>query len=307
MHVEDCKRLVPSDAPTLAEVRPDWAKALRRALANRPELFMARQDVKANQLNVQLARNLLMPDLRTFAADTNSIGTRLDGPGQDNALRNLGSNTFNDWTVGLRLAVPIGYRLGHAQLRQAQLLLARSYFVLQDQELKAERFLGLQYRRMSSGYAKIKAARAQREAFATQLKARQEKYLAGQGSLDVVLEAQRFWADALNTEYQAVVTYNNARCCFQYAKGTIQRKDRVTVADSAPPGEDTVRAVDRERRRTRAQVRRVQGLPADALPTVAGGEAEGKHPTAPSLPALWKSVRPLAGGKALPVADALPR
>ncbi len=174
MQIEDGTRLVPSDEPTLAEYRPDWDTALVETLQNRPELYIARQDVKVAQMNVQLAKNYLLPDLRSFATyDDNSIGTRLDGSDSSvngNALRNLASNTFNDWTVGLRLAMPLGFRFAHAQLRQTQLQLVRSFLVLQDQELKAERFLGLYYRRMSSAYFQIKAARAQREAFATQLK-----------------------------------------------------------------------------------------------------------------------------------------
>src|SRR5262249_21711477 len=85
----------------------------------------------------------------------------------------------------------------------------RARQVLKDQELKAERFLDLMYRRVSSAYSQIKAARAQKEAFARQLRVRYEKYRAGaqDGTLDLLLEAQRFWADALTTEYQAIVTY----------------------------------------------------------------------------------------------------
>src|SRR5579884_1235465 len=94
MQIEDGTRLVPSDAPTLAEYRPDWETAWYEALQNRPELYMARQDVQVAQMNVQLAKNFLLPDLRTFAAyDSNSIGSSLDGSGTINAFRNLASNT----------------------------------------------------------------------------------------------------------------------------------------------------------------------------------------------------------------------
>ena len=121
MQIEDGTRLVPSDAPTLAEYRPDWKTGWFEAMQNRPELFMARQDVKVAQLNVQLAKNYLMPDLRSFMAyDTNAIGSRLDGNGPLNAFRNLASNNYNDWTIGLRLGMPLGFRFAHAQLRQTQ-------------------------------------------------------------------------------------------------------------------------------------------------------------------------------------------
>ncbi len=58
MQIEDGTRLVPSDAPTLAEYRPNWETALVEALQNRPELYMARQDVKVAQLQRPVGQEL---------------------------------------------------------------------------------------------------------------------------------------------------------------------------------------------------------------------------------------------------------
>jgi outer membrane protein TolC len=316
MQIEDGTRLVPSDNPTLAEYRPDWDTALVETLQNRPELYMARQDVKVAQLNVQLAKNYLLPDLRSYALyDSNSIGTRLDGSDSSNtgnALRNLASNTFNDWTIGLRLVMPLGFRFAHAQLRQAQLQLARSFFVLQDQELKAERFLGLYYRRMSSGYAQIKAARAQREAFATQLRVRYEKYRAGaqDATLDLLLEAQRFWADALATEYQAIVTYNNAICGWEFAKATILQHDNVTISEGPIPVAAQKRAVEHMRERTKALVLRERSVATGAL--AAPLQQSGPVNLVPqinssSLPSVWKDIPPLKDAEEAPATQRIDR
>ncbi|HBI41293.1 MAG TPA: hypothetical protein DDY78_00350, partial [Planctomycetales bacterium] len=100
-----------SDSPTLAAFQPDWDTALDEALNNAPSLVIAREEVKANQLNLRLAENSLLPDLR-FAAtyDVNSIGTHLDGTDANNAFRNLSSDHFNNSSLALRLNVPIGYR-----------------------------------------------------------------------------------------------------------------------------------------------------------------------------------------------------
>ncbi|HEY7308369.1 MAG TPA: TolC family protein [Gemmataceae bacterium] len=306
MQIEDGTRLVPSDAPTLAEYRPNWETGLYETLQNRPELYMARQDVKVSQLNVQLAKNFLLPDLRSFASyDSNSIGDRLDGSGNlanstspGNALRNLASNTFNDWTVGLRLAMPLGFRFAHAQLRQSQLQLARAFLVLQDQELKAERFLGLEYRRMSSAYFQIKAARAQRLSFGTQLRVRYEKYRAGaqDATLDLLLEAQRFWADALATEYNAIVTYNNAICGWEFAKGTILQHDNVTISEGPIPVAAQKRAVEHLRERSKALLLHERAAPTGVLATPL--ERSGPinlYPqiNAGSLPTIWKDAPPL--------------
>src|SRR5947209_4033188 len=78
--LEDGKRLVPSDAPVLAAYTPDWPSAVGETMALRPELVLARQDLKFRQLDLIAQKNALKPDLRFFATyDINGLGTRLDG------------------------------------------------------------------------------------------------------------------------------------------------------------------------------------------------------------------------------------
>jgi outer membrane protein TolC len=307
MQIEDGTRLVPSDPPNLAEYTPNWELALQEAMSYRPELFASRQDVKSRQLYVLNAKNLLLPDLRfTATYDANSNGQRLDGGSQTNALRNLASNTFNDWQLGLRLNVPIGFRAANAQLRQAQLQLAQSYLVLQDQELKTERFLGLEYRRIIDTYQQIKAQRAQRDAFALQVQLRYQGFRLGRQTLDQLLEAQRFWADALANEYQAIVAYNNALCAFEFAKGTIIRHNNISITEGPVPAGVQQRAVDHMQQRTKAIVLRERALPT-------GNLAKPEPPSGPinmipqinasSLPAMWKQSPPLRDAKELPAID----
>jgi hypothetical protein len=185
---------------------------------------------------------------------------------------------------------------GSPEQHQAQLQLDRAYLVLQDQELKAERFLGLMYRRMSSSYSQVKAARAQQEEFARQLRVRTEKYRAGaQDASFVLLEAQRFWADALATEYQAIVTYNNALCGLEFVKGAIMAHAHVRLAEEPPSDEEEVFAVQRERKRTLSKVRREPAAPKT------DGDTDRQRPTvAFSLPSLWKTTSPLKKAEELP-------
>jgi outer membrane protein TolC len=260
---EDGTRIVPTDTPTLSPYSPDWATAWQEALELRPELFLARQDVKANQLNLVLQENGLLPDLRFGVQyDINDIGSRLDGPDATNAFRNLASNHFNNWGAQLRLVVPIGYRTAHANIRLAKLQLARSYETLHDQEFKVERFLALQYRRIFESYELIRIRRAQREAFATQLRAQFEQFVAGRGTLDVLLEAQRFWASALADEYTAIRDYNNVLAGFEFAKGTIMQHDNVIISEGGLPACVQKRAVEHLRERTAALELRDHALPA---------------------------------------------
>jgi outer membrane protein TolC len=271
---EDGCRLVPADSPTLAPFTPDWCSAVNDMLANRPELVLARQDLKFRQLDLITQRNQLRPDLRMTATyDMNGIGTRLDGDLLNpdgstprNALDSMINNNFNNWQIGFRLFVPIGTRDAHAAVRVARLNLARSYQVLLDQEGKAELFLTLQYRRVFEFYEQIKALRAQREANATQLEARFKEFIVGRGTLDVLLEAQRNWADSLASEYQAITNYNNALCGFQFAKGTLIQYDNVVIAEGELPHVAQVRAVDHQKARTDALILRERADPAVVLP-----------------------------------------
>jgi outer membrane protein TolC len=108
--------------------------------------------------------------------------------------------------------------------------LVRATEILRDNELKAQGYLANYYRRLSTNYEQIRANRAQREAFGEQLRARQQEFQAGRGTLDILLESQRFWADALANEYNQVAAYNNALAGFEYARGTIQQRNYVACA-----------------------------------------------------------------------------
>ncbi|HVS39477.1 MAG TPA: TolC family protein [Gemmataceae bacterium] len=303
--VDDGTRLVPSDAPTLAEFHPDWTTALNEALNNDPGLIMAREQIKVDQMNVTLAENALLPDLRLGATyDVNSIGTRLDGgPTTANAFGNLASDHFNNWSVLLRLNVPIGYRNAYANLRIAKLNLARDYANLEVAEKKVALALGRAYQTIFVTYESIKALRAQREAFGEQVKANFQEFQAGKITPDLLLEAQRFWAQALQQEYQAIRDYNNSLAAFELVKGTIPQHDNVVIAEGALPSCAQERAVEHQRRRSAALEVRERAEPVPLAEThmdhPAADVPAGAASHAAALPDLWQDAPPLSDAPAL--------
>jgi outer membrane protein TolC len=301
LKIEDGARLVPADSPVLARFQPDWESAQREALALRPELVLARQDLKFRQLDLLNTKNLTLPDLRfTSTYDINGIGSRLDGPDGENAFRSLASNHFNDWTAGLQARVLLGYRDANAQARQAKLNLQRSYLQLRDMEDKAVDFLGLQSRLVVRSHNQISIQRSNREAQADQLRARFELYRLGKETLEFLLQAQQQWADALANEYGAIVAYNNALAAWEFSKGTIMTYDGVTIAEGPLPHCPAVRAVENAERRTHALVLRERANPVPYQP-VCGDKVDGPVPvlpalptdSAPSLPALMEKAPPM--------------
>ncbi len=303
--IEDGTRLVPADAPTLAPVVPNWEAAFQDALSLRPELVMAREDLKAKQFAMLVNQNLLRPDLRFQASYTMvGLGTRLDGSGTiptpggslpSNSLKTLFSGDFANWNIGLTMNMPIGFRTEFARTRQARLELAKAYAILKDQEKKAHNILAREYRQVIEAYKTIEIRRSRRQTLGQELKLLADKVTVGtidptsRKFGDSLLDAQRLWAAALSEEYKAVVDYNNALVQFEFAKGTIQSHDRVVVAEGPTPTCAQVRAVEHERERTAALVlSRRSGLP--PRPANPGGQSVVDHwpeHSAPALPSLW--------------------
>jgi outer membrane protein TolC len=314
---DDGKQLVPADAPTVAPYVPDWDTAVHEALTNRPELIAARQELKVRQYNVILARNFLKPDLRFSSKyEPVGLGTNLDGPllgpinpttGQPelhNALHSLTSDNFNDWSIGLTLQVPLGHRFEHAQVRQAELALAQAHISLQNEERKAVSFLTKAYRDIFNYYAQIQARRSERIAYAKQVEADIQLVKLGSKTIEFLLQAEQQFATALSQEYQAIANYNSALAIFEFAKGTIQQHDNVTISEGPLPQCAQVRAVEHERERTHALVLRERAQPVRQEPlSVEHGTAglpDLPAYQAPSVPALMAGEMPVNSKAAAP-------
>jgi outer membrane protein TolC len=300
---EDGTRLVPSDAPTLAEFHPDWDTALQDAMNNDPGLIMAREQVKADQLNVRLAENALMPDLRFGATyDINSIGSKIDGgPVPANAFANLAGDHFNNWSLALRLNVPIGFRNAYANLRLAKLNLARDFENLREGEKKIQAALTRAYQNVFVTYESIKILRAQRDAFGEQVKANFQEFQAGKITPDLLLEAQRFWAQALQQEYSAIRDYNNSLTVFELVKGTIAQHDNVVISEGPLPACASERAVEHERQRSEALLARERAAPVPLAETHPVEDVpDGPMSHAAALPDLWQSTPLLDHPQGLP-------
>ncbi|MGL4550291.1 MAG: hypothetical protein ACRC33_03810, partial [Gemmataceae bacterium] len=121
------------------------------------------------------------------------------------------------------LRLPAGDGMKGSWTTDTRGYLANALETLRDQELKAESFLYLYFRRRSTAVEQIKANRAQQVAFGEQARAREREYGGGRGDMDILLESQRFWADALACEHQAIATYANSVAGFAFARGTATR------------------------------------------------------------------------------------
>jgi outer membrane protein TolC len=269
--VEDGTRLVPVTPPTLSLYRSNWQAAQGDALNLRPELVLARQNVKNAQFNLEIQKNFMRPDLRLvgqytpvgFGTSLDGRGTLTDGLGQprtSNAFASLAGGSFNNWTVGFTFNVPLGYRLESAALRSARLGLAQAYYFLEDQEEKAQRTLAKHYQKMNEWYRRIEVARAERNAYSEAVKSFLDQFRETPGEqgfralVTSLVQYERSMALAQLKEYEAITEYNNTLARFEWAKGSIMQHDNVQIAEGPLPQCVQVRAVENERQRTRALI-----------------------------------------------------
>lgn len=271
--VEDGTRLVPIDTPTMAPYQPNWEASVQMALMQKPELAIARDNLRAAQFTMVSQKNFLKPDLR-FVARYSPVGfgTRLDGNGSlndgagiprtDNALRSLAGADYNDWNLGLQLSMPLGFRMEHAAVRVTRLQLAQSYYLLQDSEQRVVRALSGDYQKMAEWYNLIEARRAERKAYADSVEARFREFAVGKTTVaDFLLEAQRRLATAQVKEYEAIAEYNIALASFEYRKGNILKHNNVMIAEGPLPACAEVRAVEHEQERSKARILRERAAP----------------------------------------------
>ncbi len=244
MPPSDGVRLVPTDDPTMVPLKPDYSAVANEALQFRPELAIARQELKARQLNLILNKNLRRPDLRLLTSyNIAGLGPRLDGrTSQENALRALADNNFNSWQIQLRLDFPLGFRDANAVVRQSRLELEQAYLDLIEAERKTTSFMAQQIREVEATYQFIIYRRAQRKALEEYIRLSRQGRLQGavqggnfQGYVANLLSSQQQLAAATAAEYQAIADYNIALAQLEWAKGTIQNYNNVSVSEGPLP------------------------------------------------------------------------
>ena len=255
----DGRLIRPKDEPTAAKLTFDWCQVHAEALARSPELRRRKWNIKSDELQLVAMKNLLLPRLDAIAQYRfNGIGEDListrEGSGQvvgGNAFDQMVDGQFQEWEMGLRFSMPIGFRRELAGVRNRQLKIAQDRALLQDGELElshqltdAVRDLDTQYTLMQTNFNRLIASQKQVEAI-------DAAYQAGAADVtfDVLLNAQRRRSDAEAGYYRALVDYNKAIAQVHIRKGSMMEYNGVYLAEGPWPAKAYFDAEKRARRR----------------------------------------------------------
>jgi len=236
-------RLDPTEEAALEVVPLDAAALVEGALAVRPEIQVVQSFVDRRRLEVDFARDRVLPSLDAvlsydrfgLAGDrtpNESTVTGLEG-GVGGSFSNLGDGDFDDARVALVLSFPIGNRsarggaaVARSVLVQAEADLARVRKAVRAEVLDAVAAL-------ETATQRVEAARAGLEAAQVQLSAERDRYAVGLSTNFLVLTRQNDLSRSRLEEISALTDYRAARTEVARATGSLLADRRIDTDETA--------------------------------------------------------------------------
>lgn len=254
--------LRPADEPVLARIEFDWQEIVAESLARRSELRKQRWVVRRRELELTAARGYVQPQLDAVARYRfRGLGHDLaDGGGAStfaSAYGNLSDGEFQEWMLGAELNIPIGYRRELSGVRNAELRLTRERAVLVEQEREVLSDLSSVFAESKRAYIVAQTNYNRRAAAYRQLDALKALFANADENekvrlLDLLLDAQRRFADAESQYFRAVSEYAFAVKNIHYEKGSLLDFYGIQLAEGPWPSKACFDAARRERGRRSA-------------------------------------------------------
>jgi len=241
-------RLIPKDKPTYKKKEITFDEALLEALANRADLEATRLDLQNRELNLDFAKNQLLPDLSLNASywspgvsgdqilylNNNPlsgviIGT-MPGGGSD-AFKDAFGLKYNNLNIGLTLAIPLSSVFSRADYTQARVNLEQTRLRLKNQEQQMFVEIKTSVRSVQTDYMRVQAYKVARELAERKLEAEEEKLKVGLTTNYFVLLNQRELRNAQVMELRSIVDYNLSLAGLNRAIGTTLKSKNIKVSD----------------------------------------------------------------------------
>ncbi len=254
----DHRLIRPADRPTTAFVSYNWADLLHEGLCRSPAIRRQSWRIKRSEMELIAARNQLLPQFDVVALNRwlgvgdefNSSGSTPDFPGiGSSAVDQLWDLDNQEFRLGAELEIPLGFRRELTQIRNSEMGLARERAKLQDMELEVAHQLTIAVQDLNSGYRSVVTNFNRRAAAQQEVDAMEVAYLAGNATLDQLLDSQQRQSQAESDYFRALVDYNLAFVTMQLRKGTLLEYNGVVLAEGPWPTKAYFDAVNRARRR----------------------------------------------------------
>ncbi len=259
--MNDGRLIRPTEEPLMAKIVFNWEDILVESLTRRAEIRRQKWRVESTVLELAATRNFLLPRIdavgryRWRGLGHDLVNSERQAARFDNAFQDLTSGDFQEWQLGLEVALPIGFRKAHAAVRNAELKVARAKAILEQQERDVVHDLTAAFAELDRAYATSQTSYNRRVAAHEQLQALDHKYEDADENertrlLDLLLDAQRRVADADSNYYRAILEYTLAIKNVHLQKGSLLDYNEIYLAEGPWPG----KAYDDAARRNNTQI-----------------------------------------------------
>ena len=239
--------IIPADKPDLEEKRITLDEALQTAMEYRPDLQGTRLGIKNQEMNVSYAKNQLLPNLSFTASywspglsgtelvydPLNPFGDPIGSIeyGASDAWKDAFGFTYENWSAGLTLNIPLNSILSRASYAQAKVNLEQSLLRLKDSEQQIFLEVKSAVRAVQTNYERVQAYMAARQLAERTLEAEEEKFRVGISTPYFVLQYQTELTTAQTNELGAVIDYNLSLARLQRAMGINLREKNIKFMD----------------------------------------------------------------------------
>ncbi len=234
--------IVPADTPQFSAKEADFNEFLKTALEKRPDIEQVRLDLKSKNIDVRYFRNQALPDLQLSASyyTQGLSGTLLQdglpipglvGGNLSDSLRDVLDRLYENYSIGLRLSIPVVNTSARADLVQARLNLEQSLLLLKKTESTIYSEVKQIIMDLGTNAKIVEATRISRELAEQKLAAEQKKLSVGLSTNYLVLQYQRDFANAQIAELKSLIDYNLALSRVDKVLGTTLEKHNIEFAD----------------------------------------------------------------------------
>ena len=244
----DGRLIRPIDDPITAPIAIDWQSIYCEALFRSPELRKQKWEIKRRELELTASKNFLLPNL-DLEAGYRVSGAGMGLTGNGSAYDSLVGGNYTGWTAGLTASAPFGWRREQAAVRNAQLQLAKSRAILQEQELELTHQLTDSFRAISQAYRQMQTTLATYRAASEEVRAVNAAFELDMTTLDQLLQAHSRRAEAETGYYSSVIDYNLAIMTLHYRKGSLLEYNNVCLTEGPWPSKAYFDAKRRARER----------------------------------------------------------
>tara|TARA_B100001971_G_C18256022_1_gene582184 strand:+ start:1896 stop:3491 length:1596 start_codon:yes stop_codon:yes gene_type:complete len=218
--------VIPVDLPRLTTDQISLQDAIETAFRKRPDIKERKRDLTNRGLEVNHAKNQLLPDLSLEG------GMGLFGLGGDfkDDFAGLRNNDSFHYQAGLVLSVPLGNRSAKSTYNKRRIEAETALLTLKNLELDITVEVKKALREINTDLKRIKVAQLSTKLAQRKAMEEEQRYKAGLSTSHDVLMFQRDLAEAQGREIEAIIDFNKALVYAQHVLGTILEDADITMA-----------------------------------------------------------------------------